>query len=92
MKKTFYYIGSNNQTKKLELKKIENILTKHFEGFTAFEVIGYWKGIKEKTLKVEVISDLSDSELSNIGKELKIKLNQESVLMEIVESNFAFIQ
>ena len=92
MKKVYYYIGSNNETHKLEKTKIEQTLATHFEGFTAFEVIGYWKGLKEKTLKIEVITELADSQLANIGKELKIKLKQESVLMEIVHSNCAFIQ
>jgi hypothetical protein len=92
MKKAYYYIGSNNRTHELELDKIETIISKHFEGFTAFEVIGYWRGSKERTLKVEVITEEKDSTLARIGKELMTKLEQESVLLEIVETNAAFIQ
>ena len=91
MQKVYYYIGSNNTTKQLELEKIEAIVSAHFDGFTASEVVGYWKGSKEKTLKVEVITEESPAILAKIGKELKEKLEQESVLMEIINSNCAFL-
>lgn len=92
MKKAYYYIGANNETRALEVEKITATIASHFEGFTAFEVVGYWKGSKERTLKVEVITEKHNSELVKIGKELKEKLEQESVLLEIVETNAAFIQ
>lgn len=92
MKKAYYYIGSNNLTHALELEKIESTIAQHFDGFTAFEVVGYWKGSKERTLKVEVITEKADSELVKIGRELRVKLEQESVLLEITDSNAAFIQ
>ena len=92
MKKAYYYIGANNATKELETDKIEDIVGQYFDGFTAFEVIGYWKGQKERTLKVEIITEESDAKLAKIGKELREALAQESVLMEVVESNCAFIQ
>lgn len=91
MQKAFYYVGSNNETKQLEIEKIEEIVSAHFDGFTASEVIGYWKRSKERTLKIEVITSESAEKLAKIGEELKIKLNQESVLLEIVESNCAFL-
>jgi hypothetical protein len=92
MKKVAYYIGSNNATHELEADKIEGIIASHFDGFTAFQVIGYWRGSKEKTLLIQAITEKTDSELAKIAKELKEKLSQESILMEIVESNSAFIQ
>lgn len=92
MKKAYYYIGSNNVTHALEIEKITAIVSKHFEGFTAFEVVGYWRGNRERTLKIEVITEHSDSQLARIGKELKEKLEQESVLLEVVQTNAAFIQ
>lgn len=91
MKKAYFYIGSNNATKELETEKIEGIVSAHFDGFTASEVVGYWKGTKERTLKVEVVTEESDVLLARIGKELKTKLEQESVLLEIIESNCAFL-
>ena len=92
MKKVFYYIGSNNKTKELEVDKAVAIISEHFTGFTAFEVIGFWKGLREKTLKVEIVTEEENVKLAKIGRELKEKLEQESVLMEIINSNIAFIQ
>jgi len=91
MQKVYYYIGHNNKTKELEIEKIEKLVSNHFDGFTASEVVGYWKGAKEQTLKIEVITDQNPVELERIGKELRDKLEQESVLMEIIESNCAFL-
>lgn len=91
MKKSRFYVGSNNETGKLEAEKIESIVSKYFDGFTEIETAGFWKGLKEKTLIIEVISEKSDSELVKIAKELKISLNQESILLETVESNSAFV-
>jgi len=91
MKKAKFYIGQNNETKQLEKTKIENALVKHFEGFTALEVIGYWKGAKEQTLLVETITEKSDSELAKITKELCGLLEQDAIILEIVETNTAFI-
>jgi len=91
MQKVYYYIGSNNKTKELETEAIEAIVSSHFEGFTASEVVGYWRGSKERTLKVEVITKETPTKLAKIGKELKVKLDQESVLMEIINSNCALL-
>jgi len=91
MQKVYYYVGANNDTKKLESEKIETILSKSFEGITAYEVVGFWRGNKELTLKIEVIDERPASELAKVAKVLKKELNQESVLMEIVKSNCAFI-
>lgn len=92
MQKVFYYIGANNSTKELEREKAERIISTYFEGFTAFEVVGYWRGAKERTLKVEIVTDESSAKLARIAKELCKELDQEAVMLEILESNVAFIQ
>lgn len=92
MRKAYYYIGSHNVTHELEVQKIEQVVSKYFDGFTAFEVIGYWKGQRERTLKVEIVTEENDAVLARVGKELRVALEQESVMLEITESNCAFIQ
>jgi hypothetical protein len=92
MQKVFYYVGSNNKTGKLEIKKIEELLSQFFEGFTTYEVVGHWKGQRERTLKIEIVTDLPATKLVAVAKELKTALDQEAVLMEIIESNAAFVQ
>ena len=92
MKKAYLYIGQNNDTKKLESDKIEKIVSSYFDGFTAIEVIGFWRGKKELSLKIEIVTDEENAKLVRLCKELKKELKQESIGLEITKSNFAFIQ
>lgn len=92
MKKAIYTIGANNKTGVLDMEQIEQICNAHFIGYTALEVIGYWKGKREKSCRVEVVTEMNSTELVRVAKELREKLQQESVLIEVVESNAAFIQ
>jgi len=55
MKKYFLYIGSNNETHELEADRACEIIAKAFEGFSVYEIVGYWKGSKEKTPKVDIV-------------------------------------
>lgn len=91
MKKAYFYIGSNNETKRLEKQKILDTVSSFFEGFTASEVTGYWHGTREKTLKVEVVTEESDVLLVQCAKKLRVELKQEAVMLEVVESNVSFI-
>ncbi len=93
MQKAYIYIGSNNDTKILESDKAIDIITKFFDGFSTYEIIGFWKGQKEKTLKVEiVVSENDNAKVVKLCKELKTELQQEAIMLEIINSNCAFIQ
>lgn len=93
MKKHYLYIGSNNTTHKLEKDTAINIISESFDGFSAYEIVGFWKGSKEKTLKVEIVSEEpEDVKIVKLCKRLKEELQQDSILLETVESNVAFIQ
>lgn len=91
MNKVFFYVGANNTTGELEIEKIEALVAAHFNEFTAYEVIGYWRRKKERSLKIEVITDESAPAIARIAKELKEKLNQEAVGFEVVKTNFALV-
>lgn len=92
MNKYYIYIGSNNQSHELEKDKAIVIISEYFEGFTAYEVVGFWKGVEEKTLKVEIVSDEEPVKITRLCKELKKELQQEAILLENIKSNIAFIQ
>lgn len=91
MKKAILYVGHNNETKKLEADKIIEITGRHFEGFTTEQVIGYWRGARENTLKIEIVTDSSDAKITSLCRELRVALDQDAIMLEIVESNIAFI-
>ena len=92
MKKIKYYIGSNNTTKKLEKKKILDIFSKYYEGMTTSEVVWYWKWESEKTLLVEIVCEIVDyTQIKKVSQEICLKLSQQAVMVEVVDSNAMFI-
>ena len=91
MKKAVIYVGHNNSTKELEVERIIDITGRHFEGFTTEQVVGYWRGSRENTLKVEIVTDSSDATITRLCKELRAELEQDAIMLEILESNVAFI-
>ena len=72
------YVGSNNETKKLEDKKAISIASKYFEGFTCQNANGFWKGLSEKTLIIEIETD-NKKKVIELAEELKEALYQEAI-------------
>lgn len=79
MQKTLeLFIGSNNTTHKVELDKLEQVLSKYHEGFTIKHgIVGYWHGVREETVTV-IIADNYTKILKTIN-ELKSVLDQEAI-------------
>ena len=73
-----FYIGSNNKTKKLENKKAIDIISKEFKGFTCFKGLGYWNGVSEKSLIIEIESD-DKVKVLRIVKKLARVLKQDAI-------------
>jgi len=85
------YIGSNNITGVLEKEKAIEIIAKYFDGFSCYEIDGYWQGKAEKTLKVEIIDTMGLSvKITELAQELKKELTQDSILVTVSDiiSNF----
>jgi len=92
MKKASIYIGANNTTKKVEIEKVKLLVGNLFEGYTIYEIIGYWHNIPEQSIKVEIIiADERELAVIRLCKELKRALNQEAIMVEIVETTAVFI-
>lgn len=61
---------------------IEQIISKYFDGFTLIPAIGYWKGNKEQSLIVEILSDKDVLPVvEQIAEEIKRVNDQQSVLI-----------
>ena len=76
------FVGSNNDTKKLEINKIERIAQKHFIGFSLLKSLGVYNSEKEKSLIVCIIGTATDKEkVFNMAKELKFELKQYEILI-----------
>ena len=80
MKLYTLYIGHNNTTlKRFKEQVINELITKYFEAYTIQKVTGYYKGIKEDSYKVEIITN-KDKEVNKLKNYLVNELNQESIL------------
>lgn len=88
------YIGADNSTHKLTdeyVKKIQKILSKYWGKFTLTKHEGYYEGyIEESISAVIIVLRLIFKELDECVAELKVKLNQETIGVE-VEANVDFV-
>ena len=79
------YIGSNNKTHRVELKKIVNFFTNTLgiKGFTLFKTLGYFEGKPEKSVVVEIVGTLPNGKLINSKniENLRILLGQYSIIV-----------
>lgn len=102
MKKTTLYIGLNDKdTKHQEIATLDaykiaaNIFTAYTGGATISEAVGIYthdngETVTEKTLRCEVYSTNTEA-IRTAANALKQAFNQESILIESVETESAFI-
>lgn len=102
MKKTTLYIGLNDKdTKHQEIATLDaykiavNIFTAYTGGATISEAVGIYmhdngETVTEKTLRCEVYSTNTEA-IRTAANALKQAFNQESILIETVETESAFI-
>ena len=87
------FVGSNNSTKELESEKIIKIVSEYYKGFSCYEILGYWEGKSEKALKIEIAvedTDINKLAVTSLTKELKMELEQDSIMVEKVNSVISF--
>lgn len=101
MKKFIIYCGLNDQvTKKQEITTLDaykiatNIFVKTTGGATITEAMGVYTHddgtiVTESTLRCEIF-DCDIATIENAAKQLKTALNQESVVIEQIETNSKF--
>jgi len=85
-------------TENKNLAKIEVILNDSIiiQGYTIINTQGYWQGLKEKALKIEILLEQSHlldytTILKTICKKIKIVNKQEAVLLTIEKIEATFI-
>ena len=92
MKKIIFSIGANNTTKKVETEKAISILARYYEGMGVTDVVGVWQGEKERSIRVEVITERANvTKVKKVCTELNTSLDQQAILVEIVDCNALFI-
>lgn len=63
------------------------------DGFTMYEVIGYWKGVGERSYKIEIARPESESDgiMYEICEKLRDKYDQDSVMLTYPNNTVEFI-
>jgi len=73
---------------------IRACVAKSFNGFTILEGTGYWNGIEEDCLIVEIatIGDFeADVEVEAVAKDIKHRLKQEAIMVQIINCDCDYI-
>jgi Protein of unknown function (DUF3574) len=83
--------NSNDTVNDNQIQEYLKEVSNYFLGFTITEVIGFWKGEQEKTIKLEIIADESDYDtVCEIALIYKNRFNQDSVMIEKSDCNVQF--
>lgn len=92
MKKINFYIGANNTTKIVERDKALAILSASYEGMSVSDIMGYWRGEREQSILVSIMTETVDLSLvKTVCKHLNTELDQQAIMVEILDSNTLFI-
>ncbi len=92
------YIGSNNQTHKVDIDIITDFLNKKLEGYTYWLTTGYWIEIKdnkriiyiENSIIVEILADKPPLTQKDI-EELRDLLKQSAILTSLNKIEVALV-
>lgn len=72
--------------------QVEYIVSSHFDAFTIFKATGYWKGIPEHSLVIEVSGDdIIEASIRDMCAQIKSHNEQECVLIQKIECSQEFI-
>ena len=79
-------------TENVNKQGIIEIITKYIDGFTLIDAQGYWRGKPEDALIIEIEVVLTgQSTIYSLAKDIKKLNNQESVLIQKIETKSHFI-
>lgn len=71
------YVGSNNDTGKLELDRINAMLDARHQGYTLYTATGHWLGTEEATAVIIIHDD--PAKIQATIEALKIELDQDAI-------------
>ena len=70
----------------------DKIVSRYYEGYTLITAEGYWQGIAESSLIVEIISSEDESaKIATLANEIKQVNNQVTILVEVLQNKEYFI-
>ena len=88
-------VSIRNGTYRDRAQKAKTILSKTYPSFTALDAHGYWEGLSEPALVVEVIredGELERAAAAALAAELALQLGQRSVGLAFAPVQFEFVE
>ncbi len=73
--------GNQINSINIRLNVIKNHLSENLQGFTWIDTIGYWEGVAEKSVALEIIGNINSYVIINIAKFIKETLDQHTILV-----------
>ena len=73
---------------------LNQVVDKHYSGYTWFNATGVWKGKSEDAFVLEIVHEKAAEEagkIADIAAEYKMLYSQESVMVTVQELNVAFV-
>ena len=52
------------------------------DGFTVYEVIGFWEGKRERSYKIEVLTELEFDVMAGLCEKIRYVYNQDAVILQ----------
>jgi len=72
-------------------ENIVKIVSRYFDGFTIINCEGYWKGIAENSVIIEIIAENEFPKILAIADEIRIANKQECVLVSSAQCAHSFV-
>lgn len=72
--------------------RVAEIMQRHgFDGFTIYQVQGYWMNVPEVSFKIEIAVDKNPERVYTVAEELRDLYNQDSVMVTLPNNSVNFI-
>jgi hypothetical protein len=79
-------------TENKNLKTVEKLVSKYFDGFTILKSTGYWRLQREHGLVIEVTDPtIKKTTIDKLAREIRDVNAQETVLVQRIKNNMYFI-
>ncbi len=79
-------------TENKNLDNVKKLAAAHFDGFTIYKAVGYWKGNEEESLVIEIWAQEKDEAMVRaLAEKIKVINSQESVLIQELSGTGYFV-
>lgn len=91
-----YVSGTVDGLEIYQKKEVLSIVAKNLsmikiDGFTILDSVGYWQGMQEKSYVIEIATEIQKKVLENALNNIRIELQQESIMVKYHDSTIKFI-